>query len=103
MSGHTPGPWRIAWSSENGAYHIEGDGFAICRRGPWPNNAAESHANARLIAAAPDLLGVVRELLTLIDTNPSAEPCELLEIWRTVEWGETAARAAISRATGDQT
>ena len=57
MSGHTPGPWTIEADHEGGflikALCDEGN-RVIVQRPPWSHRAAESEANARLIAAAPD-------------------------------------------------
>jgi hypothetical protein len=62
MSAHTPGPWKI----EDGRV-IQGRAFDqsyrnICDlvRGQTPESA---DANARLIAAAPDLLAALQEAL----------------------------------------
>ena len=67
---HTKGPWRIAahtaetpdsirpgcdWS----VYGSDEKRTSVCFEGGWTECAA---ANARLIAAAPDLLAVVKEL-----------------------------------------
>lgn len=54
----------------------------------------ESTANARLIAAAPDLLAALRDLLDEADLN---------EVDEYTAPKVEAARAAIARATGDQT
>ena len=48
---HTPKPWKIAYDDEMGHYRIVHDGWTIA-----DGITAESEANARLIAAAPDLL-----------------------------------------------
>ena len=62
MSGHTPGPWPcIRLENENGPYatnyiaHID---CGVCM--VWaPVGNSEREANARLIAAAPDLLAAL--------------------------------------------
>jgi len=59
---HTPGPWSHANPNVAGNMNVRGDGKDIaCVYAPeWgydaPTNRLESAANARLIAAAPDLL-----------------------------------------------
>ena len=56
MTKHTPGPW-IADLYEDGCFVVRPhgkEGPLIAERGVWFDD--ESHANARLIAAAPDLL-----------------------------------------------
>lgn len=70
MSRHTPGPWtmhpifsygaevrsltQVAWCGEAARYGESGDQII---------DAAEARANARLIAAAPDLLAACEALL----------------------------------------
>lgn len=59
-SGHTPGPWHI---------HDQDDGLAIVLDGPVDleicsvsTRRKEADANARLIAAAPDLLALLTKI-----------------------------------------
>ena len=59
MSAHTPGPWRVFTTPDGrkliGIGDVEGAGVTDCGFGLW-GSGDELHANARLIAAAPDLL-----------------------------------------------
>lgn len=62
MSAFTPGPWQVELYREGG-FNIEKEGgghaggvLVLCGRNPFPRLEAQSHANARLISAAPDLL-----------------------------------------------
>jgi hypothetical protein len=65
MKQHTPGPWAIESPDISGApipvrkseNHPQGD-LTICHVNPYL--AYESEANARLIAAAPDLLDALQ-------------------------------------------
>jgi hypothetical protein len=65
-AGHTPGPWHPGWNSP--ALTVRADfGGASCRiatvdrgKSAW-GAAAHAEANARLIAAAPELLEALRE------------------------------------------
>jgi hypothetical protein len=51
---HTPGPWFTEATSTIGHHFvIDSDGFTICDPSPM------GEANARLIAAAPDLLAAL--------------------------------------------
>lgn len=57
----TPGPWRVAYLDQNGqsvvqAEHIE---VATCWHHCVDSIEKEMHANATLIAAAPDLLAAL--------------------------------------------
>lgn len=60
---HTPGPWRI---SQNVSRHVIGPkgGVVTCGELTWdgPGSTAIADANARLIAAAPELLEALRTL-----------------------------------------
>lgn len=60
MSKHTPGPWA-AHTVADGAYtvYLPEDGMVVCSRNPYESKAAEFEANARLIAAAPELLAAL--------------------------------------------
>ena len=63
MSPHTPGPWKVEQSQEYESTYtiVNGPGFLS----HWvnPNAEEEEAANARLIAAAPDLLVACRMAL----------------------------------------
>ena len=88
---HTPGPWsavscRVGWyiaSAPDGAIVVD-TGDAEGRYGP-----IESEANARLIAAAPELLAALQAI---------AEGCSFPEddVQRAIR---DRARAAIAKAT----
>lgn len=60
MSGHTKGPWRIGYVDDL-AVHAEADAGRICRADPSLLTMAQAKANARLIAAAPELLAALKE------------------------------------------
>ena len=63
MSAHTPGPWEI---EEDDCILYIGDGeelIASVDLDAWPDI---SRANARLIAAAPELLEATRESLNVL-------------------------------------
>ena len=93
---HTPGPW-FADSSFVGSHSI--DRFFIkCNSKDLPNGVAEAEANARLIAAAPDLLAALRACVRAYDESVPVD-----QRWTTgtnlvPDW-YAAARAAIARAT----
>ena len=62
---HTPGPWRVAprfvYGATDGIHVDAGSRSYIAHVGEHGDERAE--ADARLIAAAPDLLAALRELL----------------------------------------
>lgn len=65
--GHSKGPW-YAHLNGRGAYCIKNgmdydNSPVICARNEWSKREEESEANARLIAAAPDLLEACKAAL----------------------------------------
>jgi hypothetical protein len=82
MSAHTPGPWFMT----EGWVMAEADKKPIANF----NFYAATEANARLIAAAPELLEALRALLA--ERSHAAQLSDAC----------FAARAAIARATGEQ-
>ena len=66
---HTPGPWSLDLC-DDGAFAVYvppsvdmGWSTVITSRNQLPDRADESHANARLIAAAPELLDALQTML----------------------------------------
>jgi hypothetical protein len=95
---HTPGPWYHDFASamKNGSPQVveyfvrrDGDNVSIAADIVNPETCAPSEYNARLIAAAPDLLEALQDLLH--QAEQSKEP------W----WDYEQARAAISKALGN--
>jgi hypothetical protein len=88
-SKHTPGPWRIArYNHEDEEARLEmdcnhPDGW---RWSGWIGVRTE--ANARLIAAAPDMLDALKGLLDFIEIEQLRMDADALQI----------ARAAIAKA-----
>lgn len=109
MAEHTPGPWHSEtseYTASDGVYEC----WAVCADGggdvaivtvqrdhdSLTGDAipdAEAEANARLIAAAPDMLKALRQITANI--HPNYNPLELAH-------GMDLARAAIAKATGDE-
>ena len=60
---HTPGPWAASYLDSNGQLVVKGKHIEICTC--WHHCVGsieeEMHANARLIAAAPDMLAALQE------------------------------------------
>lgn len=63
-SRHTPGPWEVGELDHNGQRIVRGEHIEICTC--WHHSVGsiekEMEANARLIAAAPDLLEALHKL-----------------------------------------
>jgi len=94
---HTQGPWNtdeqviFASSGEAVASTWKFGQFDTGGRG----SHAEADANARLIAAAPDLLALVCEMLNIAEIDGMDENSN---VWRSAM---ISARAAITKAQGD--
>jgi hypothetical protein len=93
MSKYTPGPWRLNdntkyWKTNIFSITVRKHGVSSSTVANIPARAtipvSEAWANARLIAAAPDLLEAVKAALS--DDQPYIEKC----------------KAAIAKATGKQ-
>lgn len=88
---HTPGPWTAAEQfdgDESLGIAVSAGRQEIVR---IHDIGSEGFANARLIAAAPDLLAALREIEALDDS--------VIGLNR-IEYARTIASAAISKATG---
>ena len=95
---HTPGPWYAAREATTGritrvrASHSGGrDEVCIADAAQGAGAFARLEANARLIAAAPELLEACQTLATLLDTD---------DWFATGRLAVEQARAAIAKATG---
>lgn len=88
MSKHTPGPWTQGKTTPQ---NVSAGSALICRTFARSRASDEDIANARLIAAAPDLLTMLTEAHEIIDS------------WGYEETAEVTARmrALIERAGGD--
>lgn len=92
MSKHTPGPWKVAkprksYRDGKMMYGIVGPECVIDYE-DW----GFTRANARLIAAAPELLDALNAMLTHMGMDEDE--------WNKVTFNQ--ARAAIAKATGEQ-
>lgn len=103
LAAHTPGPWRLVETA--GRFDTRVNGYLI-KYGPvgnWlahveacGNAALDNEANARLIAAAPDMLEALRDAL---GTLYEMWPINLVSQFND-DPGVVKIRAAIARATG---
>ena len=100
---HTPGPWHVTEGIDrfyNGEWiragnMRTGDLVAVCNDFNQHNRDAEREANARLIAAAPDLLQALTDLLEA--TNYHAK----VELTHKLAGARERAQSAIAKATGE--
>ena len=86
---HTPGPWGY---SEGEIYRGNNPIASVIPSFGWFRKTAEDEANARLIAAAPEMFEVLSELLDTLEMSKSygfdEEYEKLREVLAKVEGGE---------------
>jgi len=97
MSGFTPGPWW-ADASHYGTVYIEANAAIdkrllqeICAVGPTESGREQQLANARLIAAAPELYEALKQAVTSMQDSGYSNSHIAIR----------AARAALSKAAGE--
>ncbi len=83
MNKHTPGPW------------IDSDGMIVHRMGDIARMESTNPADARLIAACPDLVEALQSTIEALERTLPADSQILA--WNAVN----DARAAINKATGE--
>jgi hypothetical protein len=102
MSEHTPGPWHTGKEMERGLdlrkniYNSKGEFIAAVVSSAGLRSEHENRANARLIAAAPDLLAaceMARDAFRILSTSFVYDP-EFTELERVLN-------AAIANAKGE--
>ncbi len=104
MSNHTPGPWYIDADEPEakGIPITNGAGF-IADVGTLGPSDDEDRANARLVAAAPDLLAALEEVTTeLFWMDHGPRDSDRKAFARRVEELRGLARAAIAKAKGGE-
>jgi hypothetical protein len=100
---HTLGPWRVETTEADGGTNFiyagaPGNIYCIARLMRFTGGIQSDSANARLIAAAPDLLEALRPFADIgIGSNPEYQPMIRLDRDAII-----AARAAIAKATGGE-
>lgn len=96
MTGYTPGPWAVKHGKWITAIRGDHEGEIIAGPTYWMEDAPEeAAANARLIAASPDLLAALKMLHDNI-----AEYAALNHLGGFDNQDMRNARAAIAKATG---
>lgn len=109
---HTPGPWKPWFYVQNKRLGIGHWAFAKPNAHPIPlgdckESNEEAAANARLIAAAPDLLEALERCERRIEEwvrlkGPKIHPSEFQRAEAGLEDASANARAAIAKARGDK-
>jgi hypothetical protein len=91
---HTPGPWRV---SKNDSIYAKDEFIGIALSGkPWGRELPQE-ANARLMAAAPELLEFVEGVAEGLNTG--SNPGHLEDA---VEFLEERAQRIIAKIEGDE-
>jgi hypothetical protein len=69
MLNHTPRPWQVIHGkSTYERFGVEdGEGYRVCNVPNFSHRREENEANARLIAAAPDLLDIGTRLMVQLE------------------------------------
>jgi hypothetical protein len=92
---HTPAPWKIEdkFNLSNIGYRaiLDSDGYTICNPSPM------GEANARLIAAAPDLLDALLTALPFVEDHEDSRIYKGGAVAHTIK----IIRAAIDKATNE--
>ena len=93
---HTPGPWLVS-KDMRGLGNVPVAGVEISTGFPIANCGTHGEANARLIAAAPDLLWLAERSESLRNHTVAWTKAELDRSW--AEWNQKYI-AAIVKITG---
>lgn len=100
MAGHTKGPWFVHDTIDGPITNTDvrsGDIKWVARCGPLFGRphapGSEIEANARLIAAAPELFDALKDAVRALDVSRKGGEYPDFEAW------EAGARAAIAKAT----
>lgn len=102
MSDYTPGPWiavrglaywEVKPEQKDGGRKLPFQIADTCSSDPEDPDRGLQEANARLIAAAPDLLEALEEIVK--------EYCENPDNGRTLRWAIDGAKEALAKAKGE--
>lgn len=107
MSKHTPGPW-VVWDEARAIHRwciAKENGYSVASAepvGPWVT-PEEADANARLIAAAPDLLDALQDAKRLIEDMARFVGQMALEDYALLNETPIKIDAALRRARPEET
>jgi hypothetical protein len=79
---HTPGPWHACRVTPNGTVHVRDDSNNVPAIAVCLDARGRREANARLIAAAPELLSALQRVK---DATPQERPWLLADAFAVVE------------------
>ena len=102
---HTPGLWTVevdhaTEAAEFVRAHLDGESFDVAS--VLCDETGNANENARLIAAAPDLLAAVHGLLACCGPQHESEAAEMYrERMTLLQWHIDRASEALTKATGE--
>jgi len=96
--GHTPGPWHVEDAPDSGLIFIRSHPAEVSLANIRKGQDRPNEANARLIAAAPELLEALQSILFQAGCREARDLGNLN--YDRLHAVEAQARAAIARATG---
>ncbi len=102
---HTPGPWAYH-NTPTPFIYVNAGGLPICQiytSTAHGQSMGEQFANARLIAAAPELLEAAKLVLEWYEAEDNHSGTDFYQRMQMCRDSEDAIRAAIAKATGEQT
>jgi hypothetical protein len=105
MSKHTPGPWLTTESTEHwGRVNVTVQAAFTANEiaTAWQGTTDVNRANARLIAAAPDLLEVLKAFSDYVRDEQMATDGAVTYPTTAINHWAFLARAAIAKATGGE-
>lgn len=102
---HTLGPWACH-NTPTPFIYVNAGGLPICQiytSTAHGQSMGEQFANARLIAAAPELLEAAKLVLEWYEAEDNHSGTDFYQRMQMCRDSEDAIRAAIAKATGEQT
>lgn len=96
---HTPGPWHTEIFKPGQRMVKSQSGEYICTTRFFPEYDDEAHANAYLIAAAPDMMEALKQIEALqSQTRVAFDPSDAESMWDVLNRVFLIARAALEKA-----
>ena len=90
MSNYTPGPWQVGDLSPKTIYKGDISFAEVYIEGVSQERKAQAHANARLMAAAPELLEALKEMLETLEIFDLSFDC-MHQAWQAIAKAEGGA------------